>query len=225
MSLPTVTVHQIGNEGEPVAVIEHFSSEPDTLRDDASTRIFSPGEDHYPGVKAPVPDDYLSRHWALLGPVFRDVFGIRGKVSVLDVTYALVATSPSDLALEQRLPHVDALQPGRLALIHYLVPEGSDGTAFYRHRSTGFETVDRARSADYFKSLNEDIRKHGPPQSAYLNGSTPTFERTGHFEGHYNRALIYRGRLLHSGAIRTEQVLSADPQVGRLTITGFFACD
>lgn len=225
MTLPTVTVCRVGAEGEPVAVVENFAPDPEYLRKDSAMRCFQASDDHYPGVKAPVSEDYLARQWGVLAPVFRDVFGITDKISVLDVTYALVADPRAVLTLEQRIPHVDALQPGRLALIHYLVPAGVDGTAFFRHRSTGFETIDPARSAVYFTKLNEDLRTHGQPPDAYPDGSTPIFEQTRHFEGRYNRALIYRGRLLHSGAISATGALSTDPATGRLTITGFFAAD
>ena len=224
MILPTVTVHRIGDEHEPVAVIENFAAEPGALRDDATTRSFTPDDGHYPGVKAAVGQDYLARQWAVLAPIFKEVFAITDKVSVLDATYALVTADPVALTPEQRLPHVDALEPGRIALIHYLVPAGTDGTAFYRHRSTGFETIDRARSAGYFAALNDELRTHGLPPT-YLNGSTAMFERTGQFDGRFNRALVYRSRILHSGAIGGDPRLSADPQTGRLTITGFFAAD
>ena len=225
MIQPTVTVYQIGSEREPVAVIENFAPDPGAIRDDAATRVFGTGDNHYPGVKSPAPTCYLERQWAVLGPVFSEVFGIMGKVGVLDVSYALVTTEPATLGLEQRLPHVDALAPGRLALIHYLVPGGCDGTAFYRHRKTGFETVDHARSAAYYKSLNDDLRTQGPPPLAYLAENTPLFERIRRFDGQYNRALVYRSRVLHSGSIAADRKLSADPLTGRLTITGFFAAD
>lgn len=225
MTLPTVSVHMIGNEREPVAVIENFALDPDALREDAATRAFVAGGHNYPGVRAPVSDDYLPRQRAVLGPVFSEVFGIEDKVSILDVAYSLVTTAPDALTLEQRLPHVDALEPGRLALIHYLVPQGSDGTAFYRHRATSFETVDRPRSKAYFAGLNNDLKRHGDPPAAYLHGNTPIFEQTGHFDGIYNRALVYRSRMLHSGAITPGNAMPADPKTGRLTITGFFAAD
>jgi Family of unknown function (DUF6445) len=223
VSLLTVTVHCVGKEGEPVVVIDNFAAQPDVLRDEAVGRSFTAGDNHYPGVKAPVADDYLQEQRAVLGKVFREVFGIAHKVSVLEVGYALVATAPGALTLEQRLPHVDALEPGRLALVHYLVPGRSDGTAFFCHRSTGYETIDRARSAVYFARLNKDLRRLGTPPPAYLDGSTEIFERIAHFEGVYNRAIVYRSKLLHSGAIKDNRALSADPLTGRLTITGFFS--
>ena len=82
MILPTVTVHRIGHEGEPVAVIENFAPDPDTLRDDGALRKFTASEDYYPGLKAPAPDDYLAIQRAVLAAVFRDVFGAGDRVSV-----------------------------------------------------------------------------------------------------------------------------------------------
>ncbi len=223
MNPPSVTVHRLGNEGEPVAVIDDFAADPEALRRAARTAGFASGSDHYPGLKAPVPATYLADQRLVLASVLNKIFGISEKVSILDVCFAIVTTAPEALTLQQRLPHVDGLEPGRIALIHYLVPTGDDGTAFYRHRSTGFETIDRARSARYFAQLNDDLRTHGQPPPAYLDGDTSIFERIGHFAGNYNRALIYRGRLVHCGAITTGRALPADPQTGRLTITGFFA--
>jgi hypothetical protein len=225
MMLPTVTVRLIGQEGEPVAVVENFATAPDALRDHAATLSFTKGGDHYPGVKAAVDQTYVRMQQSVLGPIFREVFGIESKIAVLELAYALVSTAREALTLEQRMPHIDALEPGRLALIHYLVPAGCDGTAFYRHRSTGFETITHARREQYFDCLNADLRTHDRPPDAFPNESTPIFERIDHFSGRYNRALVYRSRLLHSGAISSDSILPADPGTGRLTITGFFAAN
>ncbi len=224
MSGLSVTVHRIGDEGEPVAVIENFAADPVALRSAATMQCFEKrNSGHYPGLKAPVPPTYLPEQRNVLARVFDEVFGIADKVSVLDICFAMVTSPTDDLSIQQRIPHVDALEPGRLALIHYLVPGGCDGTAFFRHRSTGFETVDQMRSADYFTYLNVDLRTYGELPQIYPNESTPIFEQTRHFDGLYNRALVYRGRMLHSGAIGPESALSADTSTGRLTITGFFA--
>jgi hypothetical protein len=223
--MPTsFSIHRIGNQHEPVVVIEDFAADPGALRNDAATRAFAARDDHYPGLKAPAPEPYVETQLAMLRPIVDDVFGAEA-IRVLDVCYAIVTAAPDRLALAQRLPHFDGLEPGGLALIHYLVPGGSGGTSFYRHRATGFETIDQARSTAYFAQLNVEMRTHGQPPRAYLNGSTPIFERIGHFEGYYNRALVYRGNILHSGAISADLPLSADPRTGRLTITGFFAAD
>lgn len=222
MTRSRVTVHSIGLEREPVVVIEDFVPDPAALRAAAAAARFESAGAHYPGIRAAVPSSYLAQVRSTLGPVFREVFGVSEAVSVLDVRFSIVTTPPPALSLEQRLPHVDALETGRLALVHYLGEVDGDGTAFYRHRATGFETIDHDRSARYFASLDADLRRH-PPPPAYLHGDTPVFERIGDFAGGYNRALVYRGRLLHCGAIRPDAVLPTDPATGRLTITGFFA--
>jgi Family of unknown function (DUF6445) len=219
----SVTARRIGTEGEPVVVIENFAVEPEGLRAYAAEARFAAAGDYYPGLRAPVPPAYLEQQRRLLATVFDEVFGVTRNVAVLDVAYSLVTAPPAVLALEQRMPHVDALAPGRLALVHFLVPGGCDGTAFYRHRSTGFETIDAGRSERYFAQLQDDLKLHGEPSATYLDGSTPVFERIAHFEGRYNRALVYRGRALHCGAITNIDALSADPSTGRLTITGFFS--
>ena len=224
MNLPQVTVYQLGIEREPVAVIEYFAADPNALRTAAAASCFGPAGEHYPGIKAPLPATYFPAQRGLLATVLNEVFDVTERVRVLDARFSIVSTPTVSLSLQQRLPHVDALEPGRLALIHYLVPGGTAGTSFYRHRSTGFETVDNERKRRYFAALEADIRQH-PVAPGYLAGDTALFERIGTFEGVYNRALLYRGRLLHSGAIEPDQPLSPDPATGRLTITGFFAAN
>lgn len=222
MSEPRVSVRRVGDEREPVAIIDGFAADPDALRRIAASQVYEPAGRHYPGIKAPLPQSYLRDRRPVIGAVMREVFGLTDKVTVLEASFSIVIASSDELSLEQRLPHVDALEPGRMALIHYLVPSGTDGTAFYRHRSTGFETVDVARSAAYLASLNAELKAQAPV-GGFIAGDTPLFEQTAALDGIYNRALLYRSRLLHSGAISPGAVLPSDPLKGRLTVTGFFA--
>ncbi len=223
MTAPSVTVHRIGREQEPVVVIEHFAPDPDALRTAARTAAFEPAGEHYPGIRAALPPGYVPAVRACLSNVFREVFGSNEAASVIDLCWSMVTMAPDALSIEQRLPHIDALEPGRLALVHFLGSGEEDGTAFYRHRSTGFETIDQRRSAAYFAALNTDVKHHGAPPLAYPTGDTPIFERIARFDGLPNRALVYRGRLLHSGDITPGRMLPTDPATGRLTVTGFFA--
>ena len=160
---------------------------------------------------------------AVLGPVVRDVFGLQNGASLLAAYFSIVTTPAENLSLVQRIPHFDALESGRLAIIHYLSPTDHGGTAFYRHRSTGYETLDFSREAAYFTNLKQDMVQHGQPLPAYINGSTPLFECTARFDPCYNRALIYRSCLLHSGAILKDQILPSGTASGRLTVTSFLA--
>ena len=220
MSGPSVTVRVIGARREPVAVIDGFAPDPEALRSAAATAAWRPAGDHYPGIAAPVPPDYLARQRPLLATVLSEVFGVGERVRVLDLRFAMVTTPPETLGLAQRLPHVDATEPGRLALVHFLAPGGAEGTGFFRHRASGLEAIEPANEAAYFARLRAEC---ATPPIGYPDGDTALFERIAAFEGRYNRALLYRSHLLHSGLIPPGTPLSDDPRAGRLTITGFFA--
>lgn len=223
MTSPSIRVETIGRELEPVVVIEDFAPDPHGLRNLAAGAEFAADELHYPGVKAGVGAHYFETLQPIIATVMRDVFDFRQGASVLSATFSLVTTPPHLLSIEQRMPHVDAIDPGRMAILHYLALADGDGTGFYRHRTTQFETITTTRSAAYLDSLRGDLAKHGPPPAAYINGDTALFERTAHFEGRFNRALIYRGRLLHSGAISVDRVLPLNALTGRLTVASFLA--
>lgn len=218
-------VRLVGREREPVVTVEGFSPDPDRLRRLAAEASFAGDDIYYPGVKAPISVDYFNETRATIAAVLREVFDVRKGADVIRASYSIVTTPPHELSTEQRMPHVDSIEPGALAILHYIAPGDRDGTAFYRHRSTQFETLDAARSEEYFKTLNADILRCGPPPPAYICGDTPLFEKIGHVDGAYNRALIYRGRLLHSGAISAGRELPADPLRGRLTIASFLAAE
>ena len=105
--------------------------------------------------------------------------------------------------------------------MHYLGGPETGGTAFYRHKRTGFETIRPEREAAYAMALDEDAREFGPPPMAYPDGSTPGFEQIGAVEARVDRLALYRGRQLHSGIIPDAGALSDDPKAGRLTVNMF----
>lgn len=225
MSRPDIAVHHIGREAQPLVIIDGFAPDPEALRAAAIARKFGSAAQHYPGIRAPLPDDYFHRQQPIIDAVLGEVFGHTGPAHVIDASFSIVTRQPAALTLKQRLPHCDSYVVGRIALIHYLSPEDSDGTAFFRHRSTGFETVDESRSATYADRLAAELADGGMPPKGYVSGDTTLFERTMLAEARYNRALIYRSYLLHSGAIATDARLSPDPATGRLTITGFLSVE
>ncbi|WP_447406945.1 DUF6445 family protein, partial [Clostridium perfringens] len=77
---------------------------------------------------------------------------------MVDASFSIVTTPPEKLDVRQRVPHCDAFRADRIALVHYLAPEGGDGTAFFRHRSTGFETIDEERAPIFFGQLDAEFR-------------------------------------------------------------------
>jgi hypothetical protein len=217
--MTAVRVEQVGDEAQPLVTFDGFAADPDALRGFAAAAAFEPGRQHYPGVRAALPETYLTGQLPAIASAAQ-AFGRVGLVEVIDASFSIVTTSPGALSVPQRLPHVDAFDEDRIALVHYL-SHCSGGTAFYRHRATGFETVTETRREIFFRHLDTELRHGGPPAPAYIDGDTPLFERIHAAEACYNRALLYRSWNLHSGAIAADAPLSADPAEGRLTVTAF----
>lgn len=216
----SVHVVRQGNERQPVVVIDGFVPDPQAWVEDAGILSFRPMGEHYPGIRAPLARAVLRPLLAALAPIAAETFG-PGALEVVDAFYSLVTTPPSALAPIQRLPHFDEVSPDRLALLHYLAADEGSGTAFFRHRTTGFESVDATRFSDYRQALDADLRRHGLPDPAYIAGDTAVFEQVALHQGRFNRAILYRSNTLHCAAIPNETVLSADPEVGRLTVNTF----
>ena len=223
MTERTVGVHRFGREQHPIAVVDDFAADPDALRAAAAAAAFGPAGHYYPGIRAPLPPGYFAANADLISQLLRDLFDLPDGARVLDASFSIVTTSPEALAAEQRMPHVDAFDAGRIALVHYLSPGDTDGTAFFRHRATGFESIDSVRSRTYLPVLNAELAASGAPAPGYIAADSPLFEHLGTVPARYNRAILYRSAMLHSGAITPGRPLPADAATGRLTVTGFLA--
>ena len=210
-------IERVGQAGEPVVVLDDFHPHPDYLRAMAARSRFSVQSPHYPGVQARADPRHLAPVDALLKRVLGEVFGIKRGVDVVQCSFSLVTTPDAELSPIQRLPHVDTTDPGRIALLHYLGDDSHGGTAFYRHRATGLDTLD----ARGFKRFEAALNREGLPKAGYMRGSDDRFEMIHHVPARPNRAVIYRSRLLHSGMIPEHASFSADPATGRLTVNTF----
>jgi hypothetical protein len=135
--------------------------------------------------------------------------------------YSLVTTPPEKLRFLQRVPHIDSANGNGLASVHYLFAGNLGGTAFYRHRRTGFEYVDESRRDVYFRTLESEEQGPDAPGPGYINGDTALFEQIASQDGVYNRVLIYRRNSLHSGSLGKDFVPDPNPLTGRLSINSF----
>ncbi|MEY2927839.1 MAG: hypothetical protein RL367_2316 [Pseudomonadota bacterium] len=212
---------QCGNERHTIIVIDDFVTDPSHLVEDASMLAFRPIGPHYPGVRADVPPALAARFLGSITDLICESFGVCVPFEDVQCWYSLVTTPPAALAPIQRLPHFDSVDPGRIALLHYLVPGEQGGTAFFRHRTTGFESVNSDRQDVYSSAIDRDIADHGLPGPAYIAGDTPMFERIGHVQARHNRAILYRGHMLHCADIPPDMCLPANPATGRLTVNSF----
>lgn len=221
MHRPAITVEHIGAEGRPVVVIDGFAPDPERLVADAADLAYKPLGAFYPGGRAPVRPDYFDGLGPMLATIMREVFGAHERLNVDRALYSISSTPPAQLSLAQRIPHIDDVEDGRIAMVHYLTREDLGGTAFYRHRSTGFETVTTDRHRPYLEMLKADFARLGEPEPSYIDSDTPIFERIHLQAPAFNRAVIYPGNLLHCAALPNDRVLPSDPRKGRLTVAGF----
>lgn len=135
----------------------------------------------------------------------------------IEGSFSMVTRSPDTLSPVQRAPHFDSVDPGYLAVLHYLSDTPGSGTAFYRQRTTQIECVDSANCDRFIAAAQRESGR----LAGYTNASNPAFEQIGAVEARVDRVVIYRGQLLHSGIIPPDMPLSADPRVGRLTANLF----
>ncbi len=216
-----ISLHHHGAEQQPLICVDEFLPHPQVLRDFAAERPFEPMGPHYPGLRYPLPAEGVMPMLRGLEQHIADAFELTRAPRFREAFFSLVTTAPKDLTLIQRLPHFDGLEPERLAVLVFLSPSHSDGTAFYRHRATRLESVDQTSFAAFEAQLSADLALHGEPPPGYIYGNTAIYEQTAMYEGLYNRALIYRGNALHCAHLPPNFVADPDPTTGRLTLNLF----
>ena len=221
-----VTRLTIGEEGHPILVIDNLMRSPGALVDHAVTHAcFKPvagTENYYPGIRAPAPPDYARNLMDALRPLISAHLGVRSaRLEMARCAYSIATSRPQELTLSQRLPHFDTVDAHQVAAVHYLCAPEHGGTAFYRHKRTGFETVTRSRSKPYFAALKEDLERLGEPGARYVTEADDIFDQTMPIDARFDRIVVYRSIMLHSGMVNAAAGLSADPASGRLTTTLF----
>lgn len=219
------TVEQLGLEREPLLILDGVMQRPEALVDYAAREVnFSPAwtaSGGFPGLRAPAPLDYVGTLVRSLSPIVEKAFGLeRVKLARAECNLSLVTLQPEELTPLQRIPHADTADPLQFAFLHYLCGPSFGGTAFYRHRATGFETLQPDRLAA-FEAIRARELDESPPDPAYIVGDTPQYQRIAAAEARFDRLIVYRSRTLHSGLIAPHARLSADPREGRLTANIF----
>ena len=213
----------IGRELAPLLVIDHVVADAEELVELAANKIYNDVASYYPGVRARAPLSYRQFILQEFGALFHEFYSIPGPLQFTECQFSLVTRRPEELTHLQRIPHIDSLSYRELAFIHYLFKGDLGGTAFYRHRATGYEIVDEARRVEYFGCVQRENAGPDKPQPAYINGDTALYEQVGHQQARFNRMLVYRRNSLHSGSIAGGFRPDPDPRTGRLSINGFLA--
>lgn len=219
---PAVQVSAIGHENIPIVVIDNFSGKVNELINQGQRCAYFNGGALYPGLRSPIDPRIFLHRQNIVMELLKRVFGWEGIVKEPLAAFSIVTTPESNLVPVQRLPHFDHYEGEVVAGMLYLLGEKAGGTAFYRHRRTGFEEISKEREAIFKRALEEDDQEYGEPPEGYYYGSTKRFDLIGETISAPDRLVLYPGRLLHSGVIREPKNLSPDPSRGRLTVNMFF---
>jgi len=212
----------LGNEGAVLLIIDNLVADPERLVRKAARRPFDSRSNYFPGPRTQAPAMYAPFLESVLNPLLLEHFGIQpGRFKFSMCHYSLVATPPQELKFLQRVPHIDSTGGDGLATVHYLFHGHWGGTAFYRHRKTGFESVNKERQENYFRQLEAESQGDDAPGAGYINGDTALFEQTAKADAVFNRMLVYRRNSLHSACIENHDVPPPDPLAGRLSINSF----
>jgi hypothetical protein len=215
------SVIRVGADREPVLIVDDLLCDPEALiRHAQSGAAFRKDDkDFYPGIRKPLSMAYAASVHAHLRELFLDTFGPHRQAAIepLSSLLSLSTTVEADLRPIQSVPHFDSFDGARIAGVHYLCAESFGGTSFYRHRSSGFESLNAQRIEDYAPRLKREVMALNARTFAYIRGDTALFERTGGVAARFNRAIYYRSNVLHSGDIPADMDLPGDPRRGRLT--------
>jgi hypothetical protein len=220
-----VSQSQVGVQLETLLFFDDVLQNAQALIDFAAREVrfapaWGPGGG-YPGIRAPAPLNYVNSLVRALAPVVEKAFNLNDVVLARADCYLSMVTMPREsLAPLQRIPHFDTVDPLQFAFLHYLCDPGFGGTAFFRHRATGLETVTRETEAEFLRSRDLELAA-ASPEPAYIRSNSPNYEQTAEVEARFNRVLVYRGSLLHSGQIASNMNFSPDPARGRLTANLF----
>lgn len=215
-----VRVHRVGQENQSVVVVEAATGIADALIDYAATRsLFAPAGavgQGYPGLLGPAPATYLDRMVKCAVPLIAAHFGTGPVLPVrARGNFSLVTVPANDLGPEQRVPHVDTVEPLQFACVHYLCDEAHGGTGFFQHRATGFETLDAARLPVFRAALDRELAD--VPAGYPTAGNDGPFAMIHACEAARDRLILYRASALHSGLIASIGAHATDPRRGRLT--------
>lgn len=213
---------KLGREQAPLLVVDNLMADAEQLVEYAASKVFTDVPGYFPGIRTKVPLSFQQFVIDTLRDTVAETFGVSAtKLHFTNCHFSLVTTPGDKLVPLQRIPHVDSMFSSELALMYYLFKSDLGGTAFYRHRSTGFEYVNVERNDEYCRYVSVEMNGSNSPGPGYISSTTPLFEQIDAQEGRFNRLLVYRRNSLHSSNLTGNFVPDTNPRTGRLSINGF----
>jgi hypothetical protein len=133
---------------------------------------------------------------------------------------SLVTCEPSDLAVNQKMPHVDSCNDSDYAFVHYLSSPELGGTSFYCYKPKNlieFNQEHKSVLPEMITQVTDSPNDH----RSYITGNTSIFEQVLTVEAKLNRLVIYPANVLHSANLISPNSYCGDINEGRLSISSF----
>jgi len=217
-----VELVRIGRRGIKVSVIDNVLLDPKGVAALGFAQSYAEDRGNlYPGLRVAMPESFSTSFRAWLTPILQrnGVLESNQAISRDASFFSVVTTASKDLLPIQCIPHYDSTDPTLFAAVIYLCGPRFSGTAFYRHRRTGYEEITQANVGNYQLALNSDMRIHGVPEKAYINGDSLLFEAVFSNELKFNSAIVYPASILHAAKIEKQFSPPKDRSEWRLTVT------
>lgn len=213
----------LGADKSRLMVVDNALLNPTDIVDHAvhNSNFVSPDWGFYPGYTASLDKKLIYSVILPMRALLKTVFGVPEAMPLAFSGYfALVTLPPEALKPIQTVPHVDTNSSTQLAILLHLSDPPRGGTAFYRHKATGFETIDKTRTPRFTAAREVEFLARRDRPARYMAGTDDQYEQLAAVEARFNRMIVYHSNLLHSGLCEPEK-LSNDPRTGRLTMNIF----
>ncbi len=217
-------IFYLGEEQTPVIQFDDFLADINYLRRQLPGRDdFDEAQSFYPGIRALMPDAFVQFTLAQLEPKLRRLYDLPPQAALGKHygVFSIVTRKPEELIIPQRIPHFDTSRPYYFAMLLYVAEGDFGGTAFYRHKASGYERISEARRLDFIAQVKAEVEAQGEPPRTYCCQGDPRFEQLLEIPYQANRLIVYPGNLLHSGQIDPARDLRSDPLQGRITANIF----
>jgi len=185
---------------------------------------YDTADTYYPGIRSKIDRSYVMK---MVEPIYDQLYDLydipsNRAVKLKQAVFSLIDRDSSQLKMEQRIPHIDGVEPYAFAMLHYLNDGVHGATGFFRHRASGHELITQENEAQYFAQTSQEVSGR-PRAAAYVDADDWQFECIGRVSYKANRLVLYPGNLLHSTLVNTGQDVDASPQTGRLTANVFIS--
>lgn len=178
----------------------------------------------YPGIELRMADDVSKAIMDFIRIPAKQYLNVRRFIEGYS-RFAMVTKTPEQLRPCHWICHRDKLKtlPGQSAIasIIYLFKEPAlGGTLFFKPKKTKFETDLFLHSTNMMPA--EDFEQKFAIKPAFMTESNEFFELIGTVPAKWNRLIFYDGMQFHSGNIQHPEKMTNNPELGRLTLNGFF---